>query len=53
MATGSAEDLFDDLHLEGLRPHAWLFALIVASAAATAAFVVDGPLLAGLEFSAV
>lgn len=53
VATGSAEDVFDDLHLEGLRPHAWLFALIVASAAATAALVVDGPLLAGLEFSAV
>lgn len=53
VATAPAEDLFDDLHLDGLRPHAWLFALIVASAAALAALAVEGPILAGLEFSAV
>lgn len=53
VSTGPAEDLFDDLHLERLRPHPWLFALGVASAAAAVAFAVDGPILAGLEFSAV
>jgi hypothetical protein len=53
VSTGPAEDLFDDLHLERLRQHAWLFALVVASAAALAALAVEGPILAGLEFNAV
>lgn len=53
VSTGPAEDLFDDLHLERLRPHPWLFASLVASAAALAALAVGGPILAALEFGAV
>ncbi len=53
VSTGPAEDVFDDLHLERLRPHPWLFAPAVASAAAVLALAVDGPLLAAVEFSAV
>lgn len=53
VSCGPPGDLFDDLRLDRLRPHPWLFAVGVASAAAAVAFAIDGPILAGLEFGAV
>lgn len=50
---GPAEDVFDDLGLQRVRPHPWFFALVVSSGAGAAAFAVDGVALATLQFAAV
>ena len=52
-SAGRAEDVFDDLRLQRLRRRPWLFAGAVAIAAAVVAVVVDGVVIAGLEFGAI
>lgn len=52
-SVGHAEDVFDDLRLQRLRLRPWFFAGGVAIAAALVALVVDGFVIAGLEFGAI
>ena len=53
MSHGPPEDVFDDLHLEGLRPDPWRFALLIALVVAVPPFVTNGPILAAVEILAV
>lgn len=46
---GSAGDVFDDLHLEGLRPHPWRLALLAAAVVALIGLVFGSPIHAAFE----
>jgi hypothetical protein len=50
---GPAEDVFDDLRLERLRPHPWRFALFVAAVLAVAGLAFGGPVQAAFEATAL